>query len=441
MKYTLKEIDDIMRNAFDTLDGRVSIKQVAGDNLRDVLAEPVTCYAGFDPTGPSLHVGHLLVINALLHLSQHGHQAIALVGEATALLGDPSDKDKERPRLTKEVVKANAKSITAQLDRLLVGNEGEGVVQIVNNADWSFNWSYVDFLHELGSYFRLSEMLAKDAIKRRLNCSTDDKAEGMPLNEFCYMTLQAHDFLYLYKNFGVKIQWGGSDQWGNIIFGINLVRKRLGKTVYGITLPLLTSASGKRFGTTGDSSETIWLDATLTSPYQFYQFWVRTTDRDVIRYLRYFTFLPLDEISGLETKVEKKPGNREAQKRLAYEVTKQVHGEDEACRVQKTSELFFTGELDQLTDADWEMVCSDIPTTTCCRQRLENGFSVVAAFAESGLCKNKLDAVDLIQKGGAYVNNVRVTDSDTMLSKHNLISDKMIVLRKGRKTFHLFRVV
>ncbi|OGP56292.1 MAG: tyrosine--tRNA ligase [Deltaproteobacteria bacterium RBG_13_61_14] len=416
-------MEDIVR----TLETRGFLAALTDPEMQKVFREKaVTLYAGFDPTAPSLHVGNLLIIMGLAQFQRHGHTPIVVVGGGTGLIGDPSGKTKERQLLSQDELQTNLQGIRKQLERFLAfGPSLSSPARILNNAEWLLEFKFLDFLRDVGKHFRLGEMLAKESVKLRLNSD-----EGMSFTEFCYQLLQAYDFLHLFDQFHCTLQVGGSDQWGNITAGIDLIRKLRGKTAYGITFPLLTTASGEKFGKT--EAGTIWLESERTSPYDFYQYFIRTDDRDVIRFLNCFTFLPAEEIKGLEKSLKQKPEAREAQKRLAFEVTSIVHGEAAATKAKADSEKMFSTDRAGLDAAQLDPAL----TTELPRAALEEGLSLVEALVNSGLSQSKGEARRLINQGGVYVNDERVQDLNHLLGPEDLIKGT-IVLRTGKKNYRV----
>jgi len=407
----------------------------ATEGLKEVLAtQKVTAYIGFDPTAPSLQVGNLFAIMALVHLQRYGHTPIAVVGGGTALIGDPSGKDKERPLLSKEQIERNVEGMREQLSRLLDFEAKSNPALLVNNADWLTPLNLIDFLRDVGKFFTVNYMLAKESVRRRI-----EQEEGISFTEFSYMLLQAYDFLVLYDRYNCTLQMGGSDQWGNITAGIDLIRRLRGARVHGLVLPLITSASGVKFGKT--EAGTVWLDPELTSPYKFYQFWLNTDDRDVVQYLKYFTLLPKERIEELEQAVATAPEKREAQRTLAREVTRMVHGEDALVRAERASMVLFGGEITDVSAREIAEIFEDVPSTEVAKAELEGeGISLIELLVKCGVATSRSDARRLIQGGGIYLNNRRVTDIERNVTLADSIEGQFIVLRKGRKNYHLVRV-
>ena len=424
----------MFKNAFTILEERGFIEQLSDEKLRDLFAEEqVTCYVGFDPSGISLHVGHLLPMMALAHVQRCGHISIGLLGGGTGMIGDPSGKSEERVLLSQEALERNADGVKAQLERLLKPeNLNTENVKIINNADWLGKYSLIEFLRDIGKHFRVSEMLAKESVKRRMEIG-----EGISFTEFSYMLLQSADFLHLLRDHNCIIQFGGTDQWGNITAGIDLIRKIEGKQAYGATFPLITTASGQKLGKTEKGA--IFLDPNLTSPYEFFQYWVNTDDKDVIKYLKWFTLLPLSEIDEITKLTETEPEARKAQRVLAYEVTKFIHGVEQADIAVKTSEILFWQEISDMSDEVLENIFKDVPSTELSAETLESGISIVDAMVKCNISNGKSSARRLISSGGVYLNNRRVEDAEFVIKKGSLASAHIAVLRTGKKNYHLLR--
>jgi tyrosyl-tRNA synthetase len=430
------------------LELRGLIKQVThGEELDEVLQNrKVTLYCGFDPSAASLHVGNLLMICGLAQFRRHGHDPVALVGGATGLIGDPSGKDEERELLDDEVLAENLDGIAAQLRDILgramemhpetLGDADDAAdeVPVVNNADWMKEWSYIDFLRDVGKNFRVNVMIQKDSVRARL----EEREQGISYTEFSYMLIQAYDFLHLFEERDCALQIGGSDQWGNITAGADLIRRKLNKPAFGLTFPLILSASGKKLGKTEKGA--VWLDADWTSPFEFYQYWVRREDSEVIDLLKKFTFLPHAEINAMTETILKGENRGEIQKKLAHEVTWLVHGKEEADKAVRASKMLYGERIEGLTDRDLQSVFAEVPSTVIERSRLEEGINIVDLFAETELQKSKGQARRLIKQGGGYVNNERVDDIDYELTLDDLASDTKLVLRAGKKRYHLVSV-
>ncbi len=405
------------------------------EHLPAWLAErPRTVYVGFDPTAESLHVGHLVALMVLRRFQQAGHRPIALVGGATGMIGDPSGKSEERNLLSLEVLEANVAAVKRQLQRFLDFDCGDRSALLVNNYDWMGRFGYLEFLRDVGKHFPVGVMMAKESVKNRLERSDG----GLSYTEFSYMLLQAYNFVHLNRHHGCEIQVGGSDQWGNITAGIDLARRMGGEQLYGMTCPLLTKSDGTKMGKT--ESGALWLAADRTSPYRFYQYWINLADADVGRCLRFFTDLEQEEIAALEARHAADPSRREAQRCLAAELTRLVHGDDSLTSAQRATEVFFGAEIRELSDAQLGNVFADVPSKELARERLSgDGLPLVDALVETGLSKSKGDARRTITQGGAYVNNRRVDRLDALLGLSDLASESMIVLRCGKKNYALVR--
>lgn len=401
------------------------------DALRARLAEgPITLYCGFDPTGDSLHVGHLMGQLTLRRFQRAGHRPLPLAGGATGMIGDPSGKSAERNLLTREQLAHNVQCIKGQLSRLLDFDCGANSALLVDNADWTAPLSFLDFLREVGKHFPLSAMLAKDSVKSRMGSEA-----GISYTEFSYQLLQAYDFYHLFQAHGCQLQIGGSDQWGNITAGVDFVRRKAGGQVWGWTFPLITKADGSKFGKT--ESGAVWLDPARTSPYRFYQFFVNTEDAKVGEYLRKFTFLERAEIEALEEAQAKAPGAREAQKRLAQEVTGLVHGAEALQGALKASAILFGAKIEGVDAATLADVFSEIPRTRLERDRLAAGIPLVELLVLSGLESSKGNARKALEAGGIYVNNERADPAQTTraVTKDDVLFGRYLLLRKGKKSY------
>jgi tyrosyl-tRNA synthetase len=407
---------DVSGNVYDELKERGFIAQVSDENaVRKMLGErTVTFYIGFDSTARSLHAGSLVPIMAMVHLRRAGHRAIALTGGGTTMVGDPSGKTEMRPLLDETTIRAYGRSIHAQLDRYL-GFDGKGALT-ADNADWLLPLNYVGFLRDIGRHFSVNRMLASEAYKLRLE-------KGLSFIEFNYQLLQAYDYLHLYRTLGCALQMGGDDQWGNILAGVDLVRRVEGAEVQAMTFPLTTTSSGEKMGKTAKGA--VWLDPELFSPYEFYQYWVDCDDRDVGRFLRIYTFLPLDEVRRLETLKDSEIN--EAKRVLAYETTSITHGEDAAREARAAAAAAFGGGGDKNIEA--------LPTTAVPLARLEAGIGVAELFAEVGLTPSRGEAKRLIKQGGLYVNDARIEGLERLLTIRDVGPDGMI-LKAGKKKVH-----
>ncbi len=401
-------------NVYDILKERGFVAQVTDeDAVREILEkEQITFYIGYDSTADSLHAGSLVTIMAMMHLQRAGHRPIGLVGGGTTMIGDPSGKTELRQMLSKEAIEANGKKIHAQLNHYLRFDEGQAIAE--NNMNWLLDLNYIMFLRDIGRHFSVNRMLAAEAYKQRLE-------RGLNFIEFNYQILQAYDYLELYRRYGCTLQMGGDDQWGNILAGVDLVRREEGATVHAITYPLLTTANGAKMGKTAAGA--VWLDANRLSPYDFYQYWINCDDRDVGKLLRSFTFLPIDKINRLAALQGAEL--REAKRVLAFEATIITHGEAEAKKAEEGAKAAFFGGGDS----------NSMPTTTLPVSRLGDGIGVMEIFAEVGLTKSRGEARRMIQQGGVYVNNDRVTQVDAVITQNEATSNG-IVLRAGKKKYH-----
>jgi tyrosyl-tRNA synthetase len=382
---------------------------------------PVTLYIGFDPTAASLHIGSLAVLLVLKRFQLAGHRPIALVGGATGLVGDPSGKSEERTLNDESVVAGFVAKIRKQVEPYLDFNESKTGALVVNNLDWTAPLSAIAFLRDIGKHFSVNQMLAKDSVSSRLN------ANGISYTEFSYQVLQGFDFLELYRRHNCTLQIGGSDQWGNIVAGLDLIRKVEQGAGHCLTIPLVTKSDGTKFGKT--ASGTIWLDAELTSPYALYQYWLGVDDRDVISYIKIFTFASREDIATLENEVATNPGARTAARFLARDVTTRIHGHEATEKVEEVSKaLFGQGDLASVDGATLQAAAQALPNTP-----FSEGILAVDAFTLTGLCDSKSAARRLIKEGGAYVNNDRIPDESVVLEKSQLIKGNLILLRKGKR--------
>jgi len=404
----------------------------ATEGVRDVLArEKVTGYIGFDPTAPSLHVGSLLQMIGLAHLQRHGHSPIAVVGGGTGLIGDPSGKTVERQLLTVEKVEANVAGLRGQLARFLDFETTTAPARLVNNAEWLTRLSAVDFMRDVGKHFTVNAMLAKESVKRRI-----ESEDGISYTEFSYALLQAYDYLELHDRFGCTLQMGGSDQWGNITAGMELIRRVRGAKAHGLVLPLIMTSAGTKFGKT--EAGTIWLDPQLTKPYEFYQFWLNAEDRDAVRYLKFFTFLDAPRISEVEAASAREPEKRHAQRELAREVTRLVHGDIAVREAEAASEKLFGGDIAAMSVGELLQVFANVPSKTVEHQ--QDGWRLVTLLTDVGLTASNGEATRLIRSGGIYVNERRVTDEKERVNASDAIEGQLFVVRKGKKDNFLIRI-
>ena len=427
-----------MTNLIDILQERGFIEQTTHENeLRDYLESvDVTCYIGFDPTASSLHVGSLVPIMSLAHMQNCGHRPIALIGGGTGLVGDPSGKTEMRQLLTTQMVEANAIGIKKQLSRFLDFSDGKALM--LNNAEWLTKLEYIPFLRDFGRHFSVNRMLKAESYKMRL-----ESEEGLNFIEFNYMLLQAYDFMELYDQFGCRLQMGGSDQWGNIVAGVELVRRARQKTVFGITFPLVTTSSGEKMGKTAQGA--VWLAPDRTPCYEYYQYWINTDDRDVARFLALFTFLPMSEIR----KVEKLSGAElnSAKQVLAFETTRLAHGKEEAMQAYQASASMFGARVvpeeiipsSTIPRQEWDSDDASVPRSYIKMNQLEAGVPAFKIFHQVGLAGSGGAARRLIEQGGAYVNDQRIASFDQLITEND-IKNMEILLRSGKKRYHKIRV-
>ena len=395
----------------------------------------ITLYCGFDPSADSLHVGNLVPSLALRRFQLHGHHPIAVAGGATGSIGDPSGKTAERQLLTKDVLKANMASVKEQLRRLLDFDTKTNPARLVDNANWTESISYLDFLRDIGKHFSINMMVAKESVRARM----EDREAGISYTEFSYMLLQAFDFYHLRKEFNCELQIGGSDQWGNITAGIDLCRKKLGVQVFGLTLPLITNADGSKFGKTEKGA--VWLDPKRTSVYRFYQFWIRTDDRDVVRYLKFFTFLTREEIAALEKQHADKPEARAAHKALAKSVTDLIHGQNARDEAVRASEILFGGGLEGISEASFNAIAGEVPSKEIEGSKVEGaGTPLVELLVLGGLCPSKGQARKDIEAGGIYLNNVREANATRTVKTSDLLFGRHLLARKGKRNYVVITV-
>lgn len=422
---------------FDELQWRGLVNDASEpEKLKERLAGgPVTLYCGFDPTADSLHVGNLVPLLGLRRFQKFGHRPIALAGGATGLIGDPSGKTAERQLQTLEVLEANIAGVKQQLRRLLDFDTQVNPARLLDNASWTAPVSFLEFLREVGKHFSVNMMVNKESIRARM----EDRESGISYTEFSYMLLQAFDFYVLRRDYDCELQIGGSDQWGNITGGIDLARKKLGAQVFGLTLPLITNADGSKFGKTVRGA--IWLDPNRTSVYRFYQFWIRTDDRDVIRYLKFFTFYSREEIAALEEQHASKPESRVAHKALAKAVTDLIHGESATAEAMRASEILFGGGLEGISEATFKDIVNEAPSKEVEKPNLEGaGLPLVEALVLSGLSSSKGQGRKDIEGGGIYLNNVRETAASRQLTLNDALFGRYLLLRKGKRNYVVLSV-
>ena len=401
------------------------------EGLQERLAKgPITLYCGFDPTADSLHVGSLVPLLALRRFQLCGHHPIAVAGGATGSIGDPSGKTAERQLLTHELLKANIEGVKVQLGSFMEFEGVENAAQLIDNADWTAPLSFLDVLRDIGKHFKVNAMVSKESVRARM----EDRDVGISYTEFSYMILQALDFHHLCETQDCELQIGGSDQWGNITAGIDLIHRKQNRQAYGLTLPLITNADGTKFGKT--ESGAVWLDVNRTSIYQFYQFWVRVDDRDVVRYLKYFTFLSRDEVEELASQHEAEPHARIAHKALAREVTALVHGEEAVTEAIRASEILFGGELEGITEATFREVAGEVPTCELSTDRFGGeGLWLPELLHEAGLAQSRGQARKDVKGGGVYVNGKRIDDEQHKLTTSDLMFEKYVLLRRGKRNY------
>lgn len=394
--------------------------------------ESFTVYAGFDPTAPSLHIGNLVVVMGLKRFQAAGHRPIALAGGGTGMIGDPSGKRTERTMLSLDTIKTNTAAIAKQLAKFL-DFDGPNGATVLNNADWLAPLSFIEFLRDSGKYFRISDMLEKESVSARLESET-----GISFTEFCYMLLQAYDFAHLYEHRQCRVQVGGADQWGNITAGTDLIRKSLGGKAYGLTFPLLLTATGQKFGKS--EAGAVWLDPEMTTPYAFYQYWMAADDRDIEKYLKLFTMLPLEEIAGIVAEHAAAPEKRSGQRRLAQEVTLIVHGAEETRKAEEASQALFSSKGLDAGNANLADLFPEAPTVELDGALLGGeGIAMTTLLASAGLAASKGEAKRLVQQGGAYLNQERIDDANALVTRSGLSRDGALLLRTGKKNFRLVK--
>ena len=395
-----------------------------------LAASPITLYCGFDPTADSLHVGNLVPLLALRRFQLFGHHPIALAGGSTGSIGDPSGKTQERQLLTQQTLSENIASVKVQLAKLLDFHTPTNPARLLDNASWTSPVSFIDFLRDIGKHFSVNMMIAKESVRARM----EDRETGISYTEFSYMLLQAFDFYHLRKEMNCELQIGGSDQWGNITAGTDLCRKKMSAVCFGLTLPLITNADGSKFGKTVAGA--VWLSPLRTSVYRFYQFWVRTDDRDVARYLKFFTFLSRSEIEALEAQHAEKPEARVAHRALAKAVTDLIHGESATQEAMRASEILFGGELAGISEPTFNDIVGEVPTQSIARSSLEgSGLSLIDLLVAAGLSTSRGQARKDIEGGGIYLNNVRIAEVSRVVTTSELLFDRHLLLRKGKRNY------
>ncbi len=413
------------------LEWRGLVHQKTADDLGEILdSRKITFYNGYDPTAASLHIGHLLPLTMMRHMQRDGHQVIALVGGGTGMIGDPSGKSTERNLLSMDEIEHNAKLIGAQIERIL---DADGKRPIhVNNIEWLGQMGLLEFLRDTGKHFSVNMMINRDSVKSRF----EREGEGISFTEFTYSLLQARDFLELHKRYGCDMQTGGSDQWGNIVGGVDLVRRVTGNRAFGMTVPLLLNSEGKKFGKSEKGA--VFLDPALTSPYAFYQFWLNVSDEDVLRLLKLFTFLPKEQIDAMAGDVGS--GARPAQKLLAETMTEQIHGKAEAQAAIAASQALFGGDIRALPVKTLLEVFAEVPSITLTRGQVAQGVALLDLLVDTGLCPSKGDARRQIQQGGIRLNGGEPITGEPTLTANDFIDGQILVLRRGKKNYGVVKI-
>ncbi len=417
-------------NIIDELEWRGAInQQTDAEGLRELTEQKsISLYCGVDPTGDSMHIGHLIPFIMLKRFQLAGHRPVILIGGATGTIGDPSGRQSERSLQTLEQVQANVDALTAQMKKLFI-TEGDNQIRLVNNYDWTHKINVIEFLRDYGKNFSINAMLAKDVVASRLD-------SGISFTEFSYQILQSLDYLHLYKHEDVQLQIGGSDQWGNITSGLDLIRKKEGPEAkaFGLTIPLMLKADGTKFGKTAGGA--VWLDPNKTTPFEFYQFWANTDDRDVVKYLNYFTFLSKEQIEELAEKVQTEPHKREAQKMLAEEMTRFVHGEELLEQAKRITAALFTGDIKSLTADEIEQGFKEMPTYEATKEAK----NIVDWLVELGIEPSKRQAREDITKGAISMNGEKVSDLELEVTADLAIGGRFIIIRKGKKNYSLVKL-
>ena len=422
-----------MKNFVEELRWRGMIHDIMPGTEEQFLKQTATAYVGFDPTADSLHIGHLVGIMMLSHLQRSGHRPIVLLGGATGMIGDPSFKSQERKLLTLEEIQHNQACIKKQLSRFMdFETEAENKALVLNNYDWNSKWSFLDFIRDVGKHITVNYMMAKDCVKKRIET-------GLSFTEFSYQLLQAYDFKYLYENYGCKLQMGGSDQWGNITCGTELIRRTLGGEAFAMTCPLITKADGTKFGKTEKGN--VWLDAEKTSPYAFYQFWLNVSDEDAKKFIRIFTFFTKDEIEALEKQHDEAPNLRTLQKALAKDITIRVHGEEEYNKAVEASEILFgkgtTDTLKRLDSATFLSVFEGVPTFEVSKEEILQGINIIDLLAEkTQILASKGEVRRALKENSLSVNKEKVKE-DFVTSNNDLLNAQYILVQKGKKNYFI----
>ncbi|HEY3862368.1 MAG TPA: tyrosine--tRNA ligase [Verrucomicrobiae bacterium] len=424
-------------NIFDELEWRGLVADCtdAVELKKRLESGPIVLYAGFDPTADSLHIGSLVPLLALRRFQWAGHHPIAVAGGATGLIGDPSGRTAERQLLNTESLNRNIAGIKEQLRRFLDFDCAANPARLVDNAEWTAPVSFLDFLRDIGKHFSVNQMIAKESVRARM----EDRETGISYTEFSYMLLQAFDFFHLFQSRQCELQIGGSDQWGNITAGMELTRKKAGAHVFGLTLPLILNSDGTKFGKSAGGA--IWLDTRKTSVYKFYQFWIRVDDRDVVRYLKLFTFLSREEIESLSAQHQERPEARAAHKALATAMTDLLHGQAATAEAVRASEILFGGRLEGIEESTFNEIVGEAPTRDLDKTKLEGaGTPLPDIMADSGLCPSKGQARKDIEGGGVYVNNIRESNPRRNLTAADLLFGRHLLLRKGKRNYTVMSV-
>ena len=417
-------------NFYQELVNRGLIEATSSEEIIDILNnQKIAFYIGYDPTAKSLQIGNLFALITMKRFQMAGHKPYVVLGGATGMIGDPSGKNSERVLLTEDIIKFNIDAQKKQFENILDFDCGTHSAVMVNNNDWMGKFTFIEFLRDVGKRFRVTEMLAKDSVKNRINSEA-----GISFTEFTYQMLQAYDFKYLAKEHNVILQLGGGDQWGNITAGIDLARKMDSRQVYGIVIPLVTDANGNKFGKS-EGGTTIYLDPEMTSPYQMYQYLLNSDDSSVIKYLKYFTFLSIDEIEKFEQITKTEPHLRQAQKILASEVVKLVHGEEGLQSALHATKIFFGEKITQLKDKDLTSIFRDVPSVELKKETLTGGISILDLLSQTPLFASKGEAKRSIEQKGVYLNNDSLTDSNLIIGTPHLASETCMVIRKGKKNY------
>jgi tyrosyl-tRNA synthetase len=426
-------------NLIEELRWRGMIQDIMPGTEELLQKEMVSGYIGFDPTSDSLHIGSLVPILLLVHFQKAGHKPYALVGGATGMVGDPSGKSEERNLLSEDVLLKNQKGVRKQLEKFLDFDKSKAnAAEMVNNYDWFKNMSFLDFIRDVGKHITVNYMMSKDSVKKRL-----EGESGISFTEFTYQLVQGYDFYWLYKNKNCKLQMGGSDQWGNIVTGTELIRRKAQGEAFAFTCPLITKADGGKFGKTEKGN--VWLDPKKTSPYQFYQFWLNASDDDAKKWIRIFTLLPVDEIDALLTEHENAPHIRILQKRLAEELTVFVHGKAEYDFALKASEILFgnatTEALNSLNEEQLLQVMEGVPAVEISRSTLEAGYDLLSFLSETQIFPSKGEAKKMWQGGGISINKNKVSNDKASVNMHDLLQGKYMLVQKGKKNYYFVKAV